>query len=150
MKPRRMGRNREDEIMVDASEYFPTDEQVESRAVAHAFGLLAAVGDAKEAKVRLQKIIDATADYTAQRSAAEKIAAEADTKRAAAEQAESELAEKTARSKPGSTGPRSRTANAKAGYSRTRGFTPSATPISKLGKSTWPAASPRTRALSGN
>jgi hypothetical protein len=83
-------------LMNDLSEYFPTDEQIEGRAVAHAFGLLAAVGDAKAAKVRLEQITAATKEYAEQRVAAEKIVAEADTKRAAAEAADIELAKKTA------------------------------------------------------
>jgi len=76
-------------------EYFPSDKEIERRAVDRAFGLLAAVGDAKAAKVRLEQITAATAAYSEQRSAAEKIVAEAATKRVAAEAADTDLAKRT-------------------------------------------------------
>jgi hypothetical protein len=75
---------------------FSSDEQVEQRAVAHAFGLLAAVGDAPAAKQRLDDLVKATADHGAKLAAATKAIAEADTKRESAEAAEAKLAERTA------------------------------------------------------
>jgi hypothetical protein len=64
------------------SDEFRSDEQVEQRAVAHAFGLLAAVGDAGAAKIRLEQLVAATAELVTQRTSAEKIVAEADEKMA--------------------------------------------------------------------
>jgi hypothetical protein len=77
------------------SEYFPPDAEIERRAVDRAFGLLAAAGDAKNAKARLQQITDATAEYTAQRTAAEKVVVDAEAKHAAAEKAEADLTKRT-------------------------------------------------------
>ena len=83
------------DTMSAMEEYFPTDEQIEARAVSHAFGLLAAVGDADVAKVRLEQIVAATARYADRLAAAEKFVAEADIRRAAIEQADADLAKRT-------------------------------------------------------
>jgi hypothetical protein len=72
------------------------DELIEQRAVAHAFGLLAAVGDAKAAKVRLDELVKATAEHDAKLAAATAAIAEAATKSATLAKAETSLAERTA------------------------------------------------------
>jgi hypothetical protein len=71
-------------------------DQVDARIVAGALGLLAAIGDSKNAKLRLEQLAAATAEHAAQREAAEKALAEARAKLAAAEQADADLAKRTA------------------------------------------------------
>ena len=74
----------------------PSPDQVEARIVAGALGLLAAIGDSKNAKLRLEQLAAQTAEHSAQREAAEKALAEARAKLAAAEQADADLAKRTA------------------------------------------------------
>jgi hypothetical protein len=65
---------------------------VEQRAVAHAFGLLAAAGDAKAAKVRLDELIRATVEHDAKLVAATTALAEADEKSRLWKEADAALA----------------------------------------------------------
>jgi hypothetical protein len=69
-----------------------SDEQIETRAVAHALGLLAVVADAKAAKARLEDLAKLNAEARTERAAAEhavanaaQAVAEADRKSACAE-----------------------------------------------------------------
>lgn len=71
-------------------------DEIEQRAVAHALGLLAAVGDAPAAKQRLDELVKATAEHDKQLAAATAAITEADAKRASAEAAEAKLTERTA------------------------------------------------------
>jgi hypothetical protein len=82
--------------MIGEASEMSVDKQIEQRAVAHAFGLLAAVGDAKAAKVRLDELVQATKEHDARLAAATAAIAEADTKRATAEAEEAKLTERTA------------------------------------------------------
>jgi hypothetical protein len=111
--------------MLGTSQYFPTDERIEACAVAHAFGLLAAAGDAKAAKVRLQQITDATAEHVKAREAAEKIVAEAEVKQKAAEQADADITKKTAAFQLWLTGPRRITKSARTASASTKRRNPS-------------------------
>jgi hypothetical protein len=82
-------------IMVDASEY-TDDEQLEARAVARTFELIAVAGDPMAAKTRLQEIVDATAELAKQRVAAEITTAEAYNKRTAAEALDADVTKRVA------------------------------------------------------
>jgi hypothetical protein len=82
--------------MNDMAEYFPTDEQIEARAVARTFELIAVAGNAKAAQTRLEKIVAATAELAKQRVAAEVTITEAYNKRVAAEALDADVTKRVA------------------------------------------------------
>jgi chromosome segregation ATPase len=77
------------------TDYFPSEEEIEARAGTLALGLLAAAGDAVAAAERLKAITDATAEYSVERAAAEKVVAEAETKKAEIDAANVDLVKRT-------------------------------------------------------
>jgi hypothetical protein len=83
---------------IEYNDFFPTDEQVEIRAMSRAMALIEVIADPAGAAKRVKELKAATVALVAERSAAEKIVAEADAKSAELAKGEADLAERIAQS----------------------------------------------------
>jgi chromosome segregation ATPase len=71
------------------------DQFADELAIIRALGLISAIADPQNAKVRMAQLATATAEYVAQREAAQEAIDNAEPARAAAEQASAELDKRT-------------------------------------------------------